>query len=77
MQQQQQKQAPSYGRETPPCFFMPMLKSVRIKRAAGVHEKSEPQVGGQGRAALCSNDKLAVGFCGAFSLLRFFLQKKK
>ena len=44
---------------------------------AGVHEKSEPQVGGQGRAALCDNDKLAVGFCGAFSLLRFFGQTKK
>ena len=77
MQHRHKKQAPSYGRETPPCFFMPMLKSVRGYKWAGVHEKSEPQVGGQGRAAQCDKDKLVVGFCGAFSLLRFFGQAKK
>ena len=47
------------------------------KSGAGVHEKCEPQVGGLRHAALCDNDKLAVGFRGAFSLLRFFGHAKK
>ena len=65
-------------------WFLPQFLKGRMQgvyifilSAVDVHEKCEPQVGGQGRAARCDNDKLAVGFRGAFSLLRFFLQKKK